>query len=112
VLALPTPSPAPRALKSTGSPRLDAQIRKVVESMERTGRPPKGVGQGGRKGREPGVFQNLERRLPPQPTGYYREADVWPAKGTGGRGSERLVLGREGEVYYTKNHYRSFVRLR
>ena len=75
------------------------------------GRPPRGVEQGGRQGRERGVFQNLERRLPAKPAGYYRESDVWP-RGPGGRGAERLVFGREGEVYYTKDHYRSFTRLR
>jgi guanyl-specific ribonuclease Sa len=94
-----------------GKPRQDAQIRKVVESMDRTGLPPAGVMQGGRRGSQRAVFQNLERRLPAKPPGYYRESDVWP-QGSGSRGAERLVFGREGQVYYSKDHYRSFVRLR
>jgi guanyl-specific ribonuclease Sa len=79
--------------------------------MDLTGRPPAGVAQGGRQGKERGVFQNLERRLPARPAGYYRESDVWP-RGASGRGPERLVFGRESEVYYSKDHYRNFVRLR
>jgi guanyl-specific ribonuclease Sa len=98
-------------LKAVGKPHLDAQIRKVVESMDRAGRPPKGVAQGGRRGRQRAIFQNLEGRLPAKAPGYYRESDVWP-RGSGSRGAERLVFGRAGEVYYSKDHYRSFVRLR
>jgi guanyl-specific ribonuclease Sa len=113
----PSPSAAPEkpaargTLKPVGKPRLDAQIRKVVESLDRTGQPPRGVAQGGRRGSQRAVFQNLEGRLPARPPGYYRESDVWP-HGPGSRGPERLVLGREGEVYYTHDHYKSFVRLR
>lgn len=115
-VASPTPAPTPRGgegrtLKAVGNPRLDAQIRKVVESMDRAGQPPKGVAQGGRRGSQRAVFQNLEGRLPAKAPGYYRESDVWP-RGSGGRGPERLVFGREGEVYYTKDHYQRFVRLR
>ncbi|MEU4821238.1 ribonuclease domain-containing protein [Actinomadura sp. NPDC023710] len=32
--------------------------------------------------------------------------------GTGGRGTERLVFGRNGEVQYTSSHYDNFLRLR
>lgn len=98
-------------MKAVGKPQLDAQIRKVVESMDRAGRPPNGVAQGGRRGSQRAIFQNLEGRLPAKAPGYYRETDVWP-RGSGSRGAERLVFGREGEVYYSKDHYRRFVRLR
>lgn len=56
------------------------------------------------------VFQNRERRLPAQPAGYYREY-VHPTPGLSGPGPQRLVVGREGEIYYTPDHYRSFKRL-
>ena len=118
----PTPpsSPSPAAarpekakapLKSLGKARLDAQIRLVVESMDHGGRPPAGVAQGGRRGGKRGVFENAERRLPVRPPGYYRESDVWPPRAAG-RGAERLIFGREGEVYYSPDHYRAFVKLR
>jgi guanyl-specific ribonuclease Sa len=111
------PSPAARveeakaSLKTLGKPKLDAQIREVVESMDRSGRPPVGVAQGGRRGGKRGVFENAERRLPVRPPGYYHESDVWPPR-TAGRGAERLIFGREGEVYFSPDHYRAFERLR
>ena len=83
----------------------------MVESMDRTGRPPAGIEQGGRRGGQRGVFQNLEGRLPAQPPGYYTETDVWP-RGASGRGTRRLIFGRGGEVYYTADHYRTFVKVR
>jgi ribonuclease T1 len=56
------------------------------------------------------VFQNRERRLPRKPANYYREY-VHPTPGLGGPGPQRIVTGREGEIYYTPDHYRSFRRL-
>jgi guanyl-specific ribonuclease Sa len=79
--------------------------------MDRTGRPPAGVAQGGRRGGRRGVFVNAERRLPVKPAGYYHESDVWPSRGSP-RGAERLVFGKNAEVYYSPDHYRSFRRLR
>jgi guanyl-specific ribonuclease Sa len=79
--------------------------------MDRLGRPPAGVVQGGRRGAKRGVFENAERRLPAHASGYYRESDVWPPRASG-RGAERLIFGREGEVYYSPDHYRTFTRLR
>ena len=98
-------------VRALGKPRLDAQIREVVESMDRTGHPPTGVAQGGRRGGRRGVFENAERRLPVHPSGYYHESDVWATRAAG-RGAERLIFGHAGEVYYSADHYRTFVRLR
>jgi ribonuclease T1 len=61
--------------------------------------------------RQDGVtFQNRERRLPAEPSGYYREYTV-ATPGAADRGARRLILGREGELYYTPDHYRSFLRV-
>jgi filamentous hemagglutinin len=57
------------------------------------------------------VFENRERRLPAKPSGYYHEF-VQPTRGESGPGAQRVVLGREGEVYYSFDHYRSFRRIR
>jgi guanyl-specific ribonuclease Sa len=100
-----------RVQPSLGNASLDAQVLAVVESFDRTGQPPPGVAQGGQRGGPPGQFANAEGRLPAQPPGYYTESDVWP-RGKRGRGAERLVFGRGGEVYYTGDHYGSFVRVR
>ncbi len=101
----------PGELASTGEASRDAQIARVVAAMDETGRPPEGVAQGGRRGGAKGLFDNREGRLPARGRGYYVESDVWP-RGPGGRGTYRLIFGREREVYYTADHYRTFTRLR
>lgn len=45
-----------------------------------------------------------------QPEGYYTKRDVWP--GPGPWGTERIVVGGPGEVWYTLNHYRTFFEWR
>jgi ribonuclease T1 len=61
--------------------------------------------------RDGSVFANRERRLPPRYRGYYREYTVAPA-GARERGARRIVAGRAGELYYSRDHYRSFQRVR
>lgn len=56
------------------------------------------------------TFKNLERRLPLQPGGYYREYTV-KTPGHSDRGPSRLVVGQRGELYYTEDHYNSFVEV-
>ncbi|ASR35094.1 ribonuclease N [Prauserella marina] len=54
------------------------------------------------------VFGNRERLLPEQESGYYREYTV-PTPGSADRGARRLVEGEADELYYTADHYASFV---
>lgn len=62
------------------------------------------------------VFQNRplpgkrEPELPERSPGYYHEY-VHPTPGVSGPGPQRIVRGREGEWYYTPDHYQSFIRL-
>jgi guanyl-specific ribonuclease Sa len=58
-----------------------------------------------------GIFQNRERRLPPQPRGYYREYTV-ETPGSRDRGARRLISGGRPpvEYFYSDDHYRSFRR--
>jgi ribonuclease T1 len=56
------------------------------------------------------VFGNRERLLPIRPTGYYREYTV-PTPGEDDRGPRRMVTGDDGELFYTADHYASFVRI-
>ncbi|MEW2572494.1 ribonuclease domain-containing protein [Streptomyces sp. NPDC047070] len=53
------------------------------------------------------VFGNFERELPGQERGYYHEYTV-RTPGERDRGARRIVTGRDGEVYYTDDHYNSF----
>jgi len=53
------------------------------------------------------VFTNREGLLPSEPTGYYREYTV-VTPGSADRGARRIVAGKNGEDYYTDDHYSSF----
>ncbi|GHF61703.1 guanyl-specific ribonuclease Sa [Amycolatopsis bartoniae] len=54
------------------------------------------------------VFDNREKRLPVKQSGYYHEYTV-PTPGSSDRGSRRLITGESRELYYTGDHYASFV---
>lgn len=58
------------------------------------------------------VWINKDGQLPLASKGYYHEYTVDPIGGVSGRGAERIVVGGRGEVYYTPDHYKSFVRIR
>ena len=56
------------------------------------------------------VFGNREKLLPPRERGWYREYTV-KTPGARDRGARRIVAGRDGTLYYTDDHYRSFKRI-
>ena len=41
----------------------------------------------------------------------YREYDIEPYVKGKGRGGERIVIGDDGSVWYTNDHYFSFTQL-
>ncbi|MFH8842636.1 ribonuclease domain-containing protein [Streptomyces sp. NPDC017868] len=53
------------------------------------------------------VFSNFERVLPRKERGYYHEYTV-KTPGERDRGARRIVTGRNGETYYTDDHYETF----
>lgn len=57
------------------------------------------------------TFGNREGLLPRRGHGYYREYTV-ETPGERDRGPRRIVAGRDGELFYTDDHYRSFRRIR
>jgi ribonuclease T1 len=54
------------------------------------------------------TFGNREGLLPDEEHGYYREYTV-DTPGSPDRGARRLVTGESDELYYTGDHYQSFV---
>jgi RHS repeat-associated protein len=56
------------------------------------------------------VFRNREGLLPQQPGGYYTEF-VHPTPGVNGPGPQRVITGQGGELYYTPDHYGTFIPL-
>lgn len=56
-------------------------------------------------------FRNSQGRLPAKPKGYYTEYVVPPPPTFRYPGAQRVVVGKNGETYYTPNHYESFIRV-
>jgi ribonuclease T1 len=56
------------------------------------------------------TFGNREGLLPSQSNGYYREYTVI-TPGSADRGERRIIAGRDGQLYYTDDHYESFRRV-
>ncbi|WP_442857240.1 ribonuclease domain-containing protein [Burkholderia sp. PAMC 28687] len=63
------------------------------------------------------IFQNRPSMgssnpaLPVRPAGYYTEYVV-PTHGVAGPGPQRIVIGRDGEAFYTPDHYQTFTPIR
>lgn len=74
------------------------------------------------------VFKNREGILPAQPYGFYHEYTLLPpgdypshvviggvsyalSEKLGKRGAERIIIGGGQLVYYTPDHYRTFIQL-
>lgn len=56
------------------------------------------------------TFENREGLLPAHAAGYYREFTV-ETPGSDDRGARRVIAGEGDELYYTGDHYESFVRI-
>jgi ribonuclease T1 len=104
--AQPTPAaaPAPRikGFEAVTPGQLPAQARDTLARIARGG--PFPYRQDG------AVFQNRERILPRQPAGYYHEYTV-ETPGSDDRGARRIITGAQGEIFYTDDHYASFVQV-
>jgi guanyl-specific ribonuclease Sa len=94
---------AKEARAADQSQEVPDKVYELLGEIQRLqGSPPPGY-VGGRS------FQNRERRLP---RGQYREYDVDPKVPGQIRGPERLVIEqRTGMAYYTKDHYRTFIKV-
>ena len=49
--------------------------------------------------------------LPMKEEGYYHEY-VHPTEGVRGPGAHRIITGKEGEIYYTPDHYKTFFKIK
>ncbi|MET9537172.1 ribonuclease domain-containing protein [Streptomyces sp. NPDC006553] len=78
---------------------LPPEARKTLELIARGGPYP--------YAKDGAVFSNFERILPREPRGHYREYTV-RTPGERDRGARRIVTGRDGEIYWTDDHYESF----
>jgi len=53
----------------------------------------------------------MEGLLPKQNAGYYREF-VHPTPGVNGPGAMRVVTGQNGQMWFTPDHYKTFIPIR
>lgn len=56
------------------------------------------------------IFKNKDQLLPNNALDYYREY-VHPTPGFNGPGPQRIVIGRQGEMFYSPDHYETFIPL-
>ena len=85
-----------------GAQQLPREARETIALVKKGGPFP--------HARDGGTFGNRERLLPPRERGWYREYTV-KTPGARDRGARRIVAGRDGTLYYTNDHYRSFKRI-
>ena len=57
-----------------------------------------------------GIFKNAQHLLPDKPPEYYREF-LLMTPSLKKAGTERIIMGRDGEFFYTPDHYKSFIPL-
>jgi ribonuclease T1 len=103
VSAAPARGPVPDALPEIAAAELPGEARESISLIRKGGPFP--------FPRDGAVFGNFEKRLPAKARGYYREYTV-RTPGARDRGARRIVAGRDGELYYTDDHYQSFKRIR
>ena len=56
------------------------------------------------------IFKNKEGFLPDKPYGGYKEY-VHPTQGIQGPGVQRIIIGNKGEIYYSPDHYETFIKI-
>ena len=104
----PTPGDQPPAQWQTldGQPITDrAEVVGIWDTLRRVAKgPPYPYRQDGES------FSNREARLPKRERGWWHEYTV-ETPGSPDRGARRLLVGKDGETWYTADHYRTFVRL-
>lgn len=96
------PSAAPPAATTQFAPGEAEQIAITLRRIESNGPFP--------HQKDGSTFGNREGHLPQQEHGWYREYTV-PTPGAKNRGARRIVRGRDGKTWYTRDHYRSFIAL-
>jgi ribonuclease T1 len=102
-------TPGPAVSAGTGTPRsglptvavadLPVQARDTLALIDRGGPYP--------YRQDNTVFTNVERILPIRAAGYYHEYTV-VTPGSADRGTRRLVVGGQGDIFYTGDHYATF----
>ena len=85
------------------------ELRELADKIKsNNGTPPKGY-KGGKK------YKNVPKTMTAQklPDGVnYKEYDIFPKEKNINRGDKRLVIGDDGSVWYTDDHYATFKKIK
>ena len=87
-------------------------IYKVLKALKETGQPPSGYRGGdtfANDGR--GGAQTLPKTDAAGNPITYKEYDIHPSQPGVNRGAERIVTGSDGSVWYTDDHYATFIQV-
>ena len=108
--SLPSPAAPKESGKSYKLPRgVPEKVATVLRYIDKHRKAPEGY-VGGR------TFGNFEKLLPQKDRRgrkvRYQEWDVNRKVPGKNRGAERLVTGSDGSAYYTRDHYKSFIKIR
>ncbi len=107
IIQTPPPKETQQGPSQTNQ-KVPQYVQEVLTYIRIKGHEPEGF-VGGRE------FQNREKRLPIKtPDGKtirYSEWDVHPKVKGKSRGPERLVTGSDQSAYYTKDHYKTFLKI-
>ena len=101
-----TGKPSVNILKNNAIPEITASDLRLETTMERI--------YNGKKHshrNDGSIFINKENILPSHVDGYYREY-VHPTLGVKGAGLQRIVIGSNGELYYSPDHYHTFIKFK
>ena len=114
-IANPAPAPRPPIASPAAPAAADLELSSIADADERAAvaAVAAAIDRGGPFAyrRDGVVFENREGRLPSRPRGYWHEYTV-PTPGEDDRGARRLVAGAAAELFYSRDHYRSFRRIR
>ncbi|MFR3730676.1 ribonuclease domain-containing protein [Lacrimispora sp.] len=90
-----------------GSSSIPEKAKNIAAQVKaKNGAPPKGY-----KGEE--IYQNMPKEGAQKlPEGInYKEYDINPYVKGQNRGTERIIVGNDGSVWYTNNHYDTFTKI-
>ena len=90
------------SLANVAVTQLPAEARETLQLIEKGGPYP--------YDRDGIVFGNFEKRLPIKDRGYYHEFTV-KTPSVKHRGARRIVTGKDGDKYYSDDHYKTFKRI-
>jgi guanyl-specific ribonuclease Sa len=101
-----TQSSAPTTIKNLTIPEVLADLQKTIDRI--SSKPLPDLDPHKRDGT---IFNNEEACLPRKGDAYYTEW-VHPTPGASNAGDQRIVTGQGGEIYYSPDHYVTFLRIR